>query len=141
MIPLSAVCVAVQDSQGRLLAISRRHDPSRWGLPGGKVDPGETNIEAAVRECREELGFEFDPQLLEPLFCALCPGKGPKDTYWVTTYLYRGAAPSLVELQAEEGLYLQWLQAQQLSDPAVSPFAHYNQGVSAAMSTYLKSLS
>jgi len=28
----------------------------RWEFPGGRVEPGETEPEAVVRECREELG-------------------------------------------------------------------------------------
>jgi len=30
--------------------------PNTWGLPGGKVEPGETLMAAIVRECTEELG-------------------------------------------------------------------------------------
>lgn len=49
---------------GRLLA-ARRSAPAdvagRWELPGGKVDPGETEVAALVRECREELGVEVRP--------------------------------------------------------------------------------
>jgi 8-oxo-dGTP pyrophosphatase MutT (NUDIX family) len=30
--------------------------PNTWGLPGGKIDPGETLIDAINRECTEELG-------------------------------------------------------------------------------------
>ena len=26
----------------KILGISRKHDPNDFGLPGGKVDPGET---------------------------------------------------------------------------------------------------
>ena len=36
-----------------------RH-PSRWDLPKGHVDPGETNFECAVRELEEETGITFD---------------------------------------------------------------------------------
>lgn len=32
----------------------------RWEFPGGKVEPGETEAEALVRECREELAVEIE---------------------------------------------------------------------------------
>jgi 8-oxo-dGTP pyrophosphatase MutT (NUDIX family) len=33
-----------------------RH-PGSWGLPGGKVESGETLLTAIERECQEELGY------------------------------------------------------------------------------------
>lgn len=40
---------------GRVLA-ARRADTGGWEFPGGKVEPGESPEDAAVREIAEELG-------------------------------------------------------------------------------------
>jgi 8-oxo-dGTP diphosphatase len=49
--------------EGRLLA-ARRCPPSRlaggWELPGGKVEDGESDEHAIIREIREELGVEIE---------------------------------------------------------------------------------
>jgi 8-oxo-dGTP diphosphatase len=52
------VCAAIV-RQGRLLAARRTLPPQlagRWELPGGKVESGELDEDALVREIREELG-------------------------------------------------------------------------------------
>jgi 8-oxo-dGTP pyrophosphatase MutT (NUDIX family) len=37
-----------------------RAHASQWALPGGRVDPGESVVEAALRELDEELGVRLD---------------------------------------------------------------------------------
>jgi 8-oxo-dGTP diphosphatase len=59
--PLVVVAGAIVDDSGRLLAARRSSPPlvaGRWELPGGKVEAGETDVDALVRECREELGVD-----------------------------------------------------------------------------------
>ena len=41
--------------------------PGSWGLPGGRVESGETLHDAMVRECKEELGFVPDFLRLIPI--------------------------------------------------------------------------
>lgn len=44
---------------GRYLYLMRddyKH-PDSWGLPGGKIEQGESMLEAMARECTEELGY------------------------------------------------------------------------------------
>lgn len=39
-----------------LLLRNSKHNDKTWGLPGGNVDPGETLLQASVREAKEEMG-------------------------------------------------------------------------------------
>ncbi|MEH1012771.1 (deoxy)nucleoside triphosphate pyrophosphohydrolase [Micromonospora sp. CPCC 206060] len=50
-------------SAGRVLACARSAPPEvagMWEFPGGKVEPGETEQAALVRECAEELAVRVE---------------------------------------------------------------------------------
>ena len=50
-------------ADGRVLACARSAPPEvagRWEFPGGKVEPGETEIAALIRECAEELAVRVE---------------------------------------------------------------------------------
>ena len=54
---------AILVKDGKVLLVNRGHEPFRytWTLPGGHIDEGETDIQAVVREVKEETGFDFKP--------------------------------------------------------------------------------
>jgi ADP-ribose pyrophosphatase YjhB (NUDIX family) len=57
---IRCVGAVVHDAAGRLLLVRRANDPGRgqWSLPGGHVEPGESDADAVARELREETGLE-----------------------------------------------------------------------------------
>lgn len=58
------IAIAVVEYQGRLLIQQRASGVALaglWEFPGGKIEPGETPQQAAVRECLEETGVRVAP--------------------------------------------------------------------------------
>jgi ADP-ribose pyrophosphatase YjhB (NUDIX family) len=54
-----SVNVVVVNGAGEVLLI-RRSDNDNWAVPGGAIDLGESMVQAAVRETREEAGIECE---------------------------------------------------------------------------------
>jgi len=54
-----AASAIVVDDSGRIL-LQRRRDNGMWALPGGAMNIGESLPECAVRETREETGFDVE---------------------------------------------------------------------------------
>lgn len=59
----------VLDERDRTLILLRPKEalwaPFKWGFPGGKLEPGELPIDAAIRETKEET--QLDVKNLQPL--------------------------------------------------------------------------
>ncbi len=49
--------VLVENAKGQLL-LQKRSDTGQWCVPGGALEPGETYLEAAIRELSEEVGIK-----------------------------------------------------------------------------------
>jgi 8-oxo-dGTP pyrophosphatase MutT (NUDIX family) len=64
----------------------------RWDPPGGGVEPGESVLDAAVRECWEETGYRFVPASEEPLCILEWNFLMPRDQSFVRSLqlLFRG---------------------------------------------------
>lgn len=93
--PRLTVDVIVPDERGRVLLIRRKRPPfeGRWALPGGFVDVGETVESAAVREVREETGFEVELVRLVGVYSE--PDRDPRGHNVSVTYLARATGGEL----------------------------------------------
>lgn len=57
------VAAAVIDARGRVLIAQRpsgKHLAGMWEFPGGKVEPGESRVDALRRELKEEIGIAIE---------------------------------------------------------------------------------
>jgi len=66
---LAGAAILVMNPGGEVLLLKRapisHFAPNQWGLPGGKIEDGETSLEAALRETEEETSLVvYDPQPL-----------------------------------------------------------------------------
>lgn len=67
---MKVVCALFYNSQQELFVAQRGEKqsfPGQWEFPGGKVEEGETEAEALIREIREELGLEISTENLTKL--------------------------------------------------------------------------
>jgi mutator protein MutT len=58
------------ECDGKILIVHRREDISQggtWGLPAGRVEPGESEKTAAIREVFEETGLKVNDTDIEQL--------------------------------------------------------------------------
>ncbi len=105
----------VKNEQGQLLMIYRR---GKWDLPKGKLDPGETMEQCAVREVMEETGLQavelgelieischeyFDPFLLEEVI---------KETHWY--HMIAKGKQALTPQTAEDITEIKWVSGKDL---------------------------
>ncbi len=78
--PLTGALIIPVDASGRVLLQLRDYNteryPGQWGFFGGKVEAGETLVDAAVREFAEEAGVVIDPATLTPAFRMSSPEVG-----------------------------------------------------------------
>ena len=60
---VSAGGVVYRDTgAGSEVVVCRRHAPAMCGLPKGTPEPGESEVQTALREVREETGLEVESQ-------------------------------------------------------------------------------
>ena len=111
------VAAMIQDGNGRILVCRRPLQKTRgglWEFVGGKLEPGETEEDALIRECREELGVTVLP----------------KSIFYKVTYRYPDIEILLTLYRADivegtpqllEHMELRWVDLDALSSLAFCP--------------------
>jgi ADP-ribose pyrophosphatase YjhB (NUDIX family) len=55
-----AVGAVVTDPAGRVLLCQQSHGHQLWSLPGGRIRPDESLVQAVIRDVREQTGIETE---------------------------------------------------------------------------------
>ena len=92
----------VVDPQGRLLLVRTLKWSNTFGIPGGKIDYGETMLEAYQREMKEEIGLDVeDSQFVMIQDCIKSEEFVKERHFLLINYLSRVQNPDDVQLNYE----------------------------------------
>jgi 8-oxo-dGTP diphosphatase len=108
----------VHDAAGRILLVRRANDPGRgqWSIPGGRVELGETDAGAVVREVQEETGLGVAVDRLAGVVERAGPGG--------VTYVIRDYVCTVTEGVAQPGddaSEVAWVETHGLADLELVP--------------------
>lgn len=126
------VGVIIRDAAGRIL-LERRSDCGLWGLPGGRLDPGESVADAALREVFEETGLRVRLGRLVGVYSG--PDQlvtYPGNIVQLVDIIFDAEVLSGVLCMSPESLELRFFEVSdlpaELVPPAVSPLRDYATG-------------
>jgi len=110
-----AVVAIIPHPRGKryLLGVSRRDDHTAMGLPGGKVEPGEKEEDAIVREVFEETGLEFSDPII--IFADI--------EHETNTVVFAYIGKALGDFHSSEEGLTRWTTPEEL---LAGPFGRYN---------------
>ena len=121
VIPAAYVVLRRGDEVLMLLRANTGYMDGYWAVPAGHVEKDESVLAAALREVREEVGVEIDPDDLVPVTAMHRTGGNgqaidERVDFFFTTSRWRGE-PRLMEPGKAAGL--SWFALGELPDPVV----------------------
>ncbi len=117
----TSVVACIIDEQRRVLLTRRCIEPfcGQWVMPGGKVDHGETLLEALHREVHEEVGIEVHiDRLLDVYEHVAC---GDNEDHYVILYYRAHPLTAELSLNISEVTEADWVPESQLRTYDMTP--------------------
>lgn len=112
---ISVVGVVIINEDNQILLQKRsknkRVNPSKWGICGGKVDLGETPLEAGTRETLEEIGIVLNKEELK-ILNRTAYGK----LYFTVYYVRKNIDINKCKLQREEVEEVKYFKVNELQE-------------------------
>ena len=116
---IPCVGAIVVDDDGRLLLVRRANPPAQglWSIPGGRVEPGESDESAVVRELAEETGLVGEVIREVGSVTREAPGGG---RYVIRDFLLR-VASTAQPIAGDDAADAAWFDVSELADLPTSP--------------------
>jgi 8-oxo-dGTP diphosphatase len=117
----TSVVACIIDQRERVLLTRRCIEPfcGQWVMPGGKVDHGESLLQALHREVREEVGLQVHVMGLLDVYEHLALGEN-KEHYVILYYRARPDSTDLVP-NGQEVTEAKWVPGNQLTQYDMTP--------------------
>ncbi len=110
--PLATVGALVVGPSGRVLLIRTHKWRDRWGVPGGKIEYGETMASAVRREVLEETGLDLDDVRWAPVQEAVESHEFHRPAHFVLLNFVARSASEQVHLN-EEAQAFAWVKPEE----------------------------
>jgi bis(5'-nucleosidyl)-tetraphosphatase len=114
----SAGVIPILHRKKEVLYLLVQHRGGHWSFPKGRAEEGETEIETARRELKEETGITEVELSSEPVFVDTyeCKKDGVLVAKTVNYYLGKVASDSAIKIQEEEIKDFAWLSFEKTLD-------------------------
>lgn len=107
--------VVVLDANGRVL-VGQRADTGLWGLPGGRLEYGETIKRCAQRELEEETGLQLPLPSFKTLKVVNCIRPTHHSVDFTVVTVLRDASQQAINREPEKCLGWCWKQWSELTE-------------------------
>jgi ADP-ribose pyrophosphatase YjhB (NUDIX family) len=110
----------VRSEDGRLLLVLRGQEPAKgtWSVPGGRVNPGESDAAATAREVLEETAVPVQVGRLAGTVERDAPGGG---VYVIRDYVCRPLAGSSVVRAGDDAADAAWFTVDEVRELSTAP--------------------